>query len=46
MAPLMHEYQAINLVKEVHSRFFLPGTGVVWKMREDLSGPYPGTMRT
>jgi hypothetical protein len=33
---------AVALVKEIHPAFVLPGRGVVWKMREDLSGPYPG----
>lgn len=34
--------RAIALVRAIHPRFVLPGTGVIWKMREDLSGPYPG----
>jgi hypothetical protein len=34
--------RAVDLVREIHPRFVLPGVGVVWKMREDLSGPYPG----
>ncbi len=34
--------RAIELVREIHSAFVIPGTGVIWKMREDLSGPYPG----
>ncbi len=34
--------RAIALVRAVHSRFVIPGSGVIWKMREDLSGPYPG----
>jgi hypothetical protein len=34
--------KAVDLVRAVHSRFLIPGVGVVWKMREDLSGPYPG----
>ena len=32
----------IDLVKQTHDRFLAPGFGVIWKMREDLSGPYPG----
>lgn len=32
----------VHLVKQIHKRFVAPGHGVVWKMREDLSGPYPG----
>jgi hypothetical protein len=31
-----------ELVRQVHRPFVRPGTGVIWKMREDLSGPYPG----
>jgi hypothetical protein len=34
--------RAIALVRDIHPAFVLPGTGVIWKMREDLSGPYPG----
>lgn len=37
-----HRRRALELVHEIHPRFVIPGTGVVWKMREDLSGPYPG----
>ncbi len=32
----------IELVRQTHDRFLAPGHGVIWKMREDLSGPYPG----
>jgi hypothetical protein len=32
----------INLVKEIHKPFLNQGVGVYWKMKEDLSGPYPG----
>jgi hypothetical protein len=34
--------QGIELVHAIHDRFLLPGRGVLWKMKEDLSGPYPG----
>ena len=34
--------KGIDLVHQIHDAFFVPGRGVVWKMREDLSGPYPG----
>jgi hypothetical protein len=34
--------RAIALVRQIHPRFVLPGVGVIWKMREDLSGAYPG----
>lgn len=32
----------IDLAREIHPAFVLPGRGVIWKMKEDLSGPYPG----
>src|SRR5438105_3569563 len=35
--------RAIALVHEIHRPFMRPGVGVVWKMKEDLSGPYPGS---
>ena len=34
--------KGIDLVHQVHDAFLLPGRGVLWKMEEDLSGPYPG----
>jgi hypothetical protein len=34
--------RAVTLARAVHRSFVLPGVGVMWKMREDLSGPYPG----
>jgi hypothetical protein len=34
--------QAITLARDIHPAFCIPGEGVIWKMREDLSGPYPG----
>lgn len=34
--------KGINLVRQIHSAFVVPGRGVVWKMKEDLSAPYPG----
>jgi hypothetical protein len=34
--------KAIRLAREIHPRFVFPEVGVWWKMREDLSGPYPG----
>lgn len=38
------EYRArgITLARDIHSAFVIPGQGVIWKMTEDLSGPYPG----
>lgn len=34
--------KAIDLVKQIHPAFVIPGRGIWWKMQEDLSGPYPG----
>jgi hypothetical protein len=34
--------RGVTLVREVHDAFVLKGRGVIWKMREDLSAPYPG----
>ena len=34
--------RAIELARDVHCAFVLPHRGVIWKMKEDLSGPYPG----
>ena len=34
--------KGIDLVHQVHDAFLLPGRGVIWKMKEDLSSPYPG----
>jgi hypothetical protein len=32
----------IELARQIHDPFVIPGRGVIWKMLEDLSGPYPG----
>jgi hypothetical protein len=34
--------RGVALVREIHPAFVVPGTGVIWKMMEDLSAPYPG----
>jgi hypothetical protein len=34
--------RAIALARDVHRAFVLPEKGVMWKMKEDLSAPYPG----
>lgn len=34
--------KGIRIAKEIHEPFVLPGRGVIWKMEEDLSAPYPG----
>jgi hypothetical protein len=38
-----YRQRGIELVRQIHEPFLIPGRGVVWKMKEDLSGPYPGT---
>ena len=37
-----HTARGIELAREIHDPFVIPGRGVQWKMKEDLSGPYPG----
>ena len=37
-----YRVRGIALVREIHDAFVVPGRGVIWKMQEDLSGPYPG----
>ena len=37
-----YRQKAVDLVKQIHSSFVIPGQGIWWKMKEDLSGPYPG----
>ena len=34
--------EAVRLARDIHPAFVIPGYGVIWKMQEDLSGPYPG----
>ena len=34
--------KGIALAREIHRPFVVPDRGVIWKMQEDLSGPYPG----
>ena len=34
--------KGVDLVHQIHDAFLVPGRGVIWKMKEDLSGPYPG----
>ena len=34
--------KGIRIAREIHEPFVLSGRGVIWKMEEDLSGPYPG----
>jgi len=34
--------KGVELVRQIHDSFVVPDRGVVWKMNEDLSAPYPG----
>jgi len=34
--------KGVNLVHQIHDAFVVKGRGVIWKMNEDLSAPYPG----
>lgn len=34
--------KALTIARDIHRAFVVPGVGVIWKMREDLSAPYPG----
>jgi len=34
--------KGVALARDIHGPFVVPGRGVIWKMKEDLSGPYPG----
>ncbi len=37
-----YKRKGVELAKQIHGAFVVPGRGVVWKMKEDLSGLYPG----
>ena len=37
-----YRQKGVALVRQIHDAFVVPGRGVIWKMNEDLSGPYPG----
>jgi hypothetical protein len=34
--------KGIAIARDIHRSFVVPGVGVIWKMKEDLSEPYPG----
>ncbi len=34
--------RGVALARDIHRPFVVPGRGVLWKLKEDLSGPYPG----
>jgi hypothetical protein len=36
-----YRHRGVELVRQIHDAFVIPGRGVIWKMKEDLSGPYP-----
>jgi len=36
-----YRLRGIALARDIHAAFVVPGRGVWWKMREDLSGPAP-----
>jgi hypothetical protein len=36
-----YRQRALSLVREIHAPFVRPGAGIVARMKEDLSGPYP-----
>jgi hypothetical protein len=38
-----YKRKGVQLVRQTHDAFVVPNRGVVWKMNEDLSEPYPGT---
>src|SRR3954468_11075689 len=44
LGDLKPEYRArgLALARAIHPAFVIPGRGALWKMKEDLSGPYPG----
>jgi hypothetical protein len=44
LGELKPQYRArgVALARDVHRAFVIPATGVIWKMKEDLSAPYPG----
>lgn len=37
-----YRHKGIRIARDIHRRFVIPGRGVIWKMEEDLSAPYPG----
>jgi len=37
-----YRHQGVKLAHDIHRAFVIPDTGVIWKMKEDLSGPYHG----
>jgi hypothetical protein len=38
-----YRQKGIQLVRQIHEPFLVPDQGIIWKMQEDLSGPYADT---
>ena len=38
-----YRQRGIALARDIHPAFVIPDRGVVWKMNEELTAPYPGT---
>ena len=38
-----YHHRALSLVREIHAPFVRPGAGIVARMEEDLSKPFPGS---
>src|SRR6266702_169546 len=39
----IYRQRAVAVARDIHSAFVVPYQGVIWKMTEDLTAPYPGT---
>eukprot|EP01080_Neovahlkampfia_damariscottae_P007809 gene7809-12282_t len=39
--PQYHD-EAVKTIKDIHPHFYVPHRGIIWKMKEDLSGIYEG----
>jgi hypothetical protein len=37
-----YRQKGVAIARQIHDAFVVPGRGVIWKMNEDLSSPYPG----
>ena len=38
-----YRQKGVDLVRQIHAPFLVPGRSIIWKMQEDLSGSYDGT---
>ena len=45
LGDLKPEYRerGVALARDIHPAFVIPSRGVIWKMMEDLSGPFQAT---